>query len=222
MNASFEVPVVGSGTFGAFQYDPNGVGWTFTGNAGVAGNGSGFTAGNPNAPDGSQVGFLQGNGSISQSVLLPAGTYSLSFEAAQRGNDNNGGQTFEVLVDGDAVGTFTPPGTGYTLFTTGSFTVASGSHTISFVGLNPLGGDNTAFLDHVSLNGTFFTVSGSYTYATVGTYPVTVTVDDEGGSTASAGVMLTPAEGADLCDGDLHFHHREPVLQRHGGHVPGC
>ena len=52
--------------------------------AGVSSNGSAFTSGNPNAPDGSQVAFLQGTGSMSQSVYLDAGTYSLSFLAAQR------------------------------------------------------------------------------------------------------------------------------------------
>ena len=42
-----------------FQYRPAGTPWTYTGGAGVAGNGSGFTACNPNAPEGTQVGFLQ-------------------------------------------------------------------------------------------------------------------------------------------------------------------
>ena len=72
----FEAPAVGSG----FQYRPVGTPWTFTGCAGVAGNGSGFTSGNPNAPEGTQVGFLQGTGSFSQTVAgLAAGTYQLSF-----------------------------------------------------------------------------------------------------------------------------------------------
>src|SRR5262249_2830896 len=47
----FETPNVGTGTFGAFAYDPTGSAWTFSGSAGVAGNGSGFTDGNPNAPE---------------------------------------------------------------------------------------------------------------------------------------------------------------------------
>ena len=37
---------------GQFQYRPTGSPWTFTGGAGIAGNGSGFTAGNPPAPRG--------------------------------------------------------------------------------------------------------------------------------------------------------------------------
>jgi hypothetical protein len=144
----FETPNVGTG---AFAYDPAGSAWTFSGLAGVAGNGSGFTSGNPNAPEGTQVAFLQGTGSFSQSVNLTAGTYSLSFAAAQRGNFQASSQTFQVLVDGVSVGTFRPAGTGYGALTTGNFAVATGTHTILFVGLNPNGGDNTAFIDNLQL-----------------------------------------------------------------------
>ena len=33
-----------------------------------------------------------------------------------------------------------------------TFTVAAGQHTIEFLGMDPLGGDNTAFIDQVSLS----------------------------------------------------------------------
>src|SRR5262249_57081705 len=75
-NASFETPNIGTGSWGAFQYNPSGTGWTFSGGAGEAGNGSGFTNGNPNAPDGTQVAFLQGTGSMSQVVNFAAGSYT--------------------------------------------------------------------------------------------------------------------------------------------------
>jgi hypothetical protein len=136
---------------GAFAYDPAGSAWTFSGGAGVSGNGSGFTSGNPNAPEGSQVAFLQETGSFSQSVNFNAGTYDLTFSAAQRGNFGVSTQTFQVLIDGSAVGTFTPAGTAYSTFTTSNFTVTAGTHTISFVGLDPNGGDNTAFIDNIQL-----------------------------------------------------------------------
>src|SRR5204862_434248 len=61
----FEQVSVGAGNF---QYRPAGSPWTFTGGAGIAGNYSGFTSGNPSAPEGTQVAFLQGTGSYSQSV----------------------------------------------------------------------------------------------------------------------------------------------------------
>jgi hypothetical protein len=150
----FEAPNVGSGNYVAFQYDPAGTPWTFSGHAGVSGNGSGFTSGNPGAPEGGQVAFLQSyrqaTGSISQTVTLDAGTYSVSFQAARRAN-NGGAQTFQVLIDGTAIGTFTPASTSYVGYQTAAFSVAAGSHTLSFQSLSANGGDNTAFLDAVQL-----------------------------------------------------------------------
>ena len=79
---------------------PNGSPWQFSGKAGVSSNGSAFTGGNPNAPDGTQVAFIKNTGSMSQSVYLDAGTYSLSFLAAQRGSYQTQNQQIQVLVDG--------------------------------------------------------------------------------------------------------------------------
>jgi len=88
-------------------------------------------------------------------VSLAAGTYSLSFSAAQRGDGNYSTQTVQVQVDGKVVGTFTPASASYTAYTTASFTVTAGAHTITFVGTDPDGGDkdNTALIDQVFLFG---------------------------------------------------------------------
>ncbi len=150
-DAGFESPVVGTGSFGDYKYNPTGTAWTFSNSSGVAGNGSGFTASNPSAPEGTQVAFLQGTGTISQSVNFSAGTYDLTFYAAQRGSYQASSQTFQVQVDGLSVGNFTPSNSSYSSLTTSTFTVTAGSHTIKFVGLNPNGGDNTALLDDVSI-----------------------------------------------------------------------
>ena len=65
-------------------------------------------------PEGGQVAFLQTTGSFSQAVAgWAAGTYALTFDAAQRGNYQASRQDFQVLVDGVVVGTFTPAGTSY-------------------------------------------------------------------------------------------------------------
>jgi hypothetical protein len=96
-DGGFETPVVGSG---AYQYNPSGSPWTFTGTSGVSGNGSAFTSGNPDAPEGSQVAFLRNTGSFSQVANFTAGTYTLSFLAAQRQNHQTSSQFFQVEIDG--------------------------------------------------------------------------------------------------------------------------
>jgi surface-anchored protein len=145
-NAGFEAPGVGGG---AFQYDPSGAGWTFSSQSGVTGNGSGFTGGNPDAPEGGQVAFLQGAGSVAQQVTLAAGTYTLSFRAAQRGNFNpDGPQTVRAALAGTAR-TFTPAGAGYEALA-GMFTVTTaGTYTLVLDGT--VAGDATALLDHIQL-----------------------------------------------------------------------
>ena len=69
-DGSFETPVLTAGTW---QSSPSGSPWQFSGVAGMSGNQSVFTAGNPNAPDGTQVAWIKDGGSISQSVLFTRG-----------------------------------------------------------------------------------------------------------------------------------------------------
>jgi hypothetical protein len=140
----FETPNVGSG----WSQDPTGSPWTFSGGSGVAGNGSAVTSGNPNAPQGTQVAWMQNGGTISQAVSFAAGTYTISLEAAQRGNYPSN-SSIQVQIDGQTIATLTPSGTSYSAFTTTSFTVTAGSHTIKFVGVGA--GGSTALLDAVSI-----------------------------------------------------------------------
>jgi hypothetical protein len=147
----FENPSQGAGG-SAYQYRPTGSPWTFSGTAGLSGNGSGFTSGNPDAPQGSQVAFLQETGTISQVVnFAAAGSYRISVSAAQRGNYGTSNEKVQVRVDGTVVGTFTPASTSYATDTTASFNVTAGSHTITFVGVDPTGADYTALLDRASI-----------------------------------------------------------------------
>ena len=153
-NSGFETPVVGAG---AFQYGPAGASWTFVG-AGISGNGSGFTLANPAAPDGVQVAFLQmgASSSISQSLAgFQAGvSYTVTFKAAQRGSNNNGGQDFDVYLDSTLLGTFRPASSSYSTLSTAAFTTTAGSHTLKFQGRDSSGGDNTALIDAVAVTGT--------------------------------------------------------------------
>jgi len=155
LNPSFEVPPLAPGTFQYMVPVSATQGWTFNNGTGESANGSGFTDGQA-APNGNQVAFVQGHSTFLQTVSgFEAGTtYQISFSTAQRANFNQGGQTYQVLVDRTKVGTFTPSSTSYTTVTTTPFTVTAGAHTISFVGLNPNNGDNTAFIDNVTISTT--------------------------------------------------------------------
>ncbi len=152
-------PVVGDAGFEAvaagpagYAYDPTGSPWSFVAAAGLSANNSAFTSGNPAAPQGSQVAFLQETGSFSQPIAgWAAGSYTVGFQAAQRGNYGTSREDFQVLVDGAVVGTFTPGSVAYQSYSTASFTVAAGTHTVAFRGLDTAGGDNTAFIDSVSV-----------------------------------------------------------------------
>jgi hypothetical protein len=148
-DCNFNTICVGSGS-NAYVYNPSGDCWTFSGQSGLSGNGSGFTYCNPNAPVGNQVAFLQNQGCFSQIVSgCTSGEYQLSFSAAERAN--YGLQNFNILVDGNIVATCQPSSTSYQTFTTPSFYVGSGSHTITFQGLDSCGTDSTDFLDNVCM-----------------------------------------------------------------------
>ena len=157
VDSGFEQPAVVGYLHGA-QLKPGGdQPWTFTDGsttsqiyAGIAGNGSNYTLKNKPAPQGLQVGFIQGNSSISQSVTFAAGSYQITFLAAQS-SANTANQSLQVLIDGNPVGkgAITPSGTGYALQTTASFTVTSGQHTITFQGTS--NGSNTALIDAITL-----------------------------------------------------------------------
>jgi hypothetical protein len=151
LNPGFEDPILGAGST-AWMYDPPGSSWNFSGTAGISGNGSAFTAGNPNAPQGSQVAFLQGQGAMNQTVqfALP-GAYQLQFSAAQGANNGSGAESLQVFVDGSPVGRFTPAGTGYVTYATVAFDVTAGAHIITLVGVGPGVSHPTALIDALSV-----------------------------------------------------------------------
>ncbi|MFL5328273.1 MAG: hypothetical protein ACJ8C4_05115 [Gemmataceae bacterium] len=147
-DSGFELPAIANGTF---RYGPAGSPWSFTGTAGVSTNNSAFTSGNHGAPQGNQVLFLQQAGSVQQVVPFTAGTYEISFFAAQRRNVFSS-QTFQVLVDGVVVTAFNNFSSGnYVPLMTSSFTVGTGNHIVTFRGTNLFGGDNSVFIDDVAI-----------------------------------------------------------------------
>lgn len=115
-DGNFESPQWASQS-GSFDYNVTQLGWTFSSQSGVSGNGSGFTSGNPNAPIGSQVAFVQTTGTISRELtgLIPGSTYELQFYAAQRENDGSQTQQLAITLGGQSLGTVIPSGTSYQL-----------------------------------------------------------------------------------------------------------
>ena len=155
VNLGFELPSIGSGNY---QYDPDGAFWTFNGSpgngSGLIANGSGF--GNPVAPQGVQAAFVQSNGVMSQvlSGFTPGTVYTITYSAAQRsGQSQNGGESWNVMIDNTVIKTNNPGSTSYVTYTA-VFTATAVTHTLSFVGTDRATGDNTVFLDNVRISPT--------------------------------------------------------------------
>jgi hypothetical protein len=154
LNKGFETPRIGG-----YEYTPSGASWTFSGTtgngSGITANGSGFTSSNPNTPEGTQVGFVQSFGSISQTLFgfTPGTSYTVTFSAAERaGANQNGGESWIVKIDNSTIGSYNPgpSATSYVDYTA-TFTATAATHTLSFVGTDLIGGDNTVFIDNVRL-----------------------------------------------------------------------
>ena len=165
-NASFELPAQSAG---GFTYAPSGSGWTFTGGAGLASNGSPWFA--PTTAGGTQAAFLQmGDASIAQTFPVPAGTYVISFKAVGRKETlTNGVQLWfnNALVQAWTDTQFSQD--SWQTYTSGTITVAAtGSYNLKFVGVGGTG-DRATAIDDVSMRktgGAINYVAGSASTAT--------------------------------------------------------
>lgn len=167
VNGSFEsvTPPVNStaytATFGSIA--TNAVSnWTFGTSGGSAYDGivdlnGGFGA--QVIEDGANAAFVQGTGSISQRVTLPAGSYALSFYAMGRtsANGGNGADPTTVSVGSLLFQTFTPGNAAEDNMNDWipyryDFTAAAGTYTLQFSGNDPyVGGsdDHMTMIDNV-------------------------------------------------------------------------
>jgi hypothetical protein len=147
-NASFEAPPLGNG----FQYGPSGagVGWTFYASAGIQGNGSAWEA--APAPDGTQTAFIQGSGSLTQTIHLNAGDYTLSFQTARRfySVPAGGEQPIRVSIDGTQIGLISPPSTSFGSVSIPFVIATTGTYTLEFAGTDG-SGDKSTFIDAVAI-----------------------------------------------------------------------
>lgn len=156
--------LVNNGGFSAtpvsgFAYDPSTPFWSFVGGSGLI-NGPNAAWNTPSSTAaGNQFAFLQANakrdwGTISTTITLPTnGTYSLSFLNSARGAGCCGGNTiFDVLLGNTQIGQFTT-NTGDDWSTKNStFSANAGTYTLAFTTDTKLPGDNTTFIDDVSVS----------------------------------------------------------------------
>ncbi|MEO7703750.1 MAG: RHS repeat-associated core domain-containing protein, partial [Thermoflexales bacterium] len=124
--------------------------WSFEGSAGVSYNNTHLTSGNPAAPEGMQVAFIQGAARMTATVsgFTIGQTYRLGFQMAQRTNYGLP-QTVTVRVANVALGVFVAPTGAYGPKWSEPFTATATSQTIAFWGAPENGQDRMAFIDRV-------------------------------------------------------------------------
>ena len=150
-NGSFESPNIGPG----YIYFSGLVGsWNYFGGAGIVNTSGGPTAFNaPAAVDGSQVAFIQGNGSYVEQSLssLSAGTYQLGFNTVGRqiNGSYDGNTSYAVYLGSNLI--FAGATTSYDNWVQYTVTVpTTGPANLRFENQS-LPGDHTFFLDDVTL-----------------------------------------------------------------------
>jgi hypothetical protein len=133
------------------DFDGSG-GWTFENttagvDSAIIGNGSPFWQ--PNAISGSQAAQLRGKMSQTISGFDESTFYTLSFYAANRGGQHSG-QTIQIKLGDNVIGTLTPGSESYKLYTFSGISPGTGSHVLSFV--SQVSGDKTVYIDSVKLD----------------------------------------------------------------------
>jgi hypothetical protein len=153
-NGSFESPALGAGNYVSYNLmspaQQTQFGWVGGQGGGAVLFANGSALSYASVPDGTQGVSLPGTASISQTLNFPtAGGYTLSWAAASRS-----GQVNPYVVQVDGVTVSATNSTSNTAWQPASLTFSitnAGNHTLSFVALNPVGGDHSVGLDAVSV-----------------------------------------------------------------------
>lgn len=150
-DASFETHTLSSNSYVTAPTDTP---WLYHGPAGVSTRGTAYYSGsNPAAPDGSNVAFLQGMGSLIETFTLSSGgTFNVSMKVAQLYPGGTYQQDFCVFMDGTELTDCTPTTTGFLTYTTNNITLAAGTHTLTLTGLASYGSSYVALIDQLALN----------------------------------------------------------------------
>ncbi len=102
--------------------------------------------------DGQQVMELDsyGNAKVDQIVAIPGGSYTLSFQYAQRSGVSPASGSFDVYWNGSLLGSFAPGSTAMALYST--TVTALANNTVEFLGTGTQD-QYGALIDNVQLNG---------------------------------------------------------------------
>jgi len=156
VNASFELPTYAANSWAYLANDGLPGGWVFTkrdpdGNGGIARNGSPWVN---TSPEGVQAGFLQRNGDMTQSIVIPvAGRYTVAFKAANR--PSKGADALEVKIDGVVKGSWTVAeidgGAVFKNFAADLGELQAGPHELRFAGTSPDNTDRATAIDAVQI-----------------------------------------------------------------------
>jgi hypothetical protein len=155
-NGNFDTPSIDDNSYDT----PTVPGWTDF-NAVLMNNSSAW--GYPAYPNGPQAASLQALNSMSQTVQLPPGAYTLSFMSCGRPGFS-GANTIAVQLNGTTIYTFTPSVTAWASYSTPINVTTTGSNTIGFVGTTN-NQDYSSAIQNVQLSsGSSTAGSGTYTY----------------------------------------------------------
>jgi len=154
-NGSFETNNITTTNFTSYKYAGSIVAapWVFTGNTGVARDGSDLGG---NTPSGNFNAFLQAVGSITQ-VFSSDGNYTLgfSFDLIDRTNWGSQNQVVQVLLDNVLYSSINATNS-WSTFNISNIEIGAGNHSLTFKGTIPYSAttDNTTFLDNIRMSAT--------------------------------------------------------------------
>lgn len=192
-NSSFETPSEKSALWQTGT-SISGGSWTFVGGSGASsGNVSGisynntgtWTNGNGNAPDGVQVAYLCGTGSIAQAIsgFVVGQTYTITVAASERQNKTQTANPFTISVNGSVIATFNPSqSVAYYRDYSVSFTATAATNTIAIAGTTTTASTvSTVLIDNVRI-------------ATTGTAASTISVSPMTIAQGTASAVLTATQ----------------------------
>ena len=161
VNGNFEQPELSNNTYKYYTSSSAVPSWDF--NNGVILNNStawGYTQPYPNGP---QCASVQKTASISQTINLSSGTYTLKFISIGREYKSRPGNTVNIQLNGTTIYTVTPPIKVWTNYSTTFDITTSGNNTITFLGTSSKDDLSSAF-QGISISGESTSNSGTYSY----------------------------------------------------------